>query len=156
MVLLSHVLEHLIDPIKVLNKCYDILNKKGIIFIEFPNSPNFKEMNTLNLKDYFYTTHLCNFTNLAIKKMCKKTKFRIKIIRNFQYRIPTIFHENKGKITQNLQKGYFYNKKNIIDTILSIFYIISIYLVKRDTFIEIDSNESWFKKRDLIRLILVK
>jgi 2-polyprenyl-3-methyl-5-hydroxy-6-metoxy-1,4-benzoquinol methylase len=84
---LFHVLEHLKDPIGVLNSLYSKLKDEGKIIIEVPNS------NDALLKLYgseafsrftYWSCHLYLFNNRTMEDLIKKTAYKIDYIRQYQ------------------------------------------------------------------------
>lgn len=73
-VILSHVLEHLIDPNKIIELMKLILNEKGIIYIEVPNL-----LKPLMSKCYFSFEHLNYFTVNTLKNLLAKHNLESKI-----------------------------------------------------------------------------
>jgi 2-polyprenyl-3-methyl-5-hydroxy-6-metoxy-1,4-benzoquinol methylase len=84
----GHVLEHSIDPLKFLKNAYDILQSKGILYIDTPNTlciPPFphiwKHFNTRNPYE-----HCCLFTSKTLDRAAKITGFFLEhITPNPQY-----------------------------------------------------------------------
>lgn len=56
LVILSHVLEHLTDPIDCLRKIKDLVKSDGYLYIEVPDASNY-----IRWWDAFYVPHLTNF-----------------------------------------------------------------------------------------------
>ncbi len=73
LVILSHVLEHLRDPIQVLKDLGDVLEQDGAILIEVPNALH-------PLKDpslYFKPSHLWNFTPRTLSSVIRKSGLKL-------------------------------------------------------------------------------
>ena len=66
MVIMSHVIEHLLDPVRTLNICNNILKSTGWLVLETPSIPNYQD-----------TDHMFFFTQSSLDKICKKTDFNI-------------------------------------------------------------------------------
>ena len=64
-VILSHILEHVPNPLNLLNIIYNHLNDNGLIYIEVPNLFNHS---TLNLKIH----HIYHFSPYSLKLLCSK------------------------------------------------------------------------------------
>jgi 2-polyprenyl-3-methyl-5-hydroxy-6-metoxy-1,4-benzoquinol methylase len=72
-IILSHVLEHLVDCRKVLLNIKNLLNPDGIFFIEVPNCQDFD-----TLKNSIYNQpHLHHFTKLSLEILLKDLGFKI-------------------------------------------------------------------------------
>ena len=69
----SHVMEHLVDPIKFLNKIQKNLTPNGFVFIEIPNCANPNILN-MSIKKVPHTFH---FTTKSLISLINKTNFKI-------------------------------------------------------------------------------
>jgi SAM-dependent methyltransferase len=81
---LFHVIEHLEDPIEILNTLYDKLLPQGKIIIEVPNHDEalFKLYNCSAYNEFMYTPyHNFYFTTKTLKKLLDKTLFDVEFIR---------------------------------------------------------------------------
>ena len=91
---LFHVLEHLHNPIEVLENCYKLLKPKGVIVIEVPNDYNPLQkivQNTLKKEEYWLTVltksrnyhwaskmdHLNYFNFQSLNRILKRLNFKI-------------------------------------------------------------------------------
>ena len=91
---LFHVLEHLHNPIEVLENCYKLLKPKGVIVIEVPNDYNPLQkivQNTLKKEEYWLTVltksrnyhwaskmdHLNYFNFQSLNRILKRLDFKI-------------------------------------------------------------------------------
>ncbi len=79
---LAFVLEHLRDPISLLRKAYQLLNKGGVICIESPNDFNPLQAilrNEMNKKPYWVCLldHINYFTPRSLAKLLENNKFKI-------------------------------------------------------------------------------
>ena len=70
---MSHVLEHLIEPVRFLKKIRNNLKKNGIFFIEVPNC----EYEPMLQSSIEKNPHLYHFTKKALTKMVEQTEYRI-------------------------------------------------------------------------------
>ena len=70
---MSHVLEHLIEPVRFLKKIRNNLKKSGIFFIEVPNC----EYEPMLQSSIEKNPHLYHFTKKALTKMVEQTEYRI-------------------------------------------------------------------------------
>lgn len=82
-----HVLEHLPDPLAILNQLYNKLDKDGKIIIEVPSSNDA----LLNLYDNdafanftYWSCHLYLFNQRTLEDLINKTKFNIKCLKQYQ------------------------------------------------------------------------
>ena len=70
---LSHVLEHIIEPIHFLNKIKNNLKKDGVIFIEVPNC----EYEPMLQNSIQKNPHLFHFTKNALSKLVENVGYKI-------------------------------------------------------------------------------
>ena len=70
---MSHVLEHIINPINFLKKIQENLKTNGIFFIEVPNCENSKMRNVSIQK----TPHVLHFTVKSLSKMVRLADYEI-------------------------------------------------------------------------------
>ena len=70
---MSHVLEHLIEPVRFLKKIRNNLKKSGIFFIEVPNC----EYEPMLQSSIEKNPHLYHFTKKALTKMVERTGYKI-------------------------------------------------------------------------------
>lgn len=77
-VILNHTLEHMDNPLKVLEKVYEILKKGGIIFIDVPN---FGSLSSLVFRKRFSfllpEEHNFHFTKDSLSKLLEKSNFKV-------------------------------------------------------------------------------
>lgn len=72
-IMMSHVLEHVIDCTAVLQKLQTILSKNGIIFIEIPNCENQKTLNhSINMQP-----HIHHFTKTSLESLSNNSNLTI-------------------------------------------------------------------------------
>ena len=97
-----HVVEHLLDPIKILSKLSELLTDDGEMIIEVPNSED--ALLTLYENKAFqnftyWSQHLYLFNNHNLKELAKRAKLKVKWIKYVQ-RYPLSNHLywlSKGK-----------------------------------------------------------
>ena len=70
-VILSHVLEHIIEPYSFLNKVHQLLKENGVLYIEVPGINSKKN----EQKRYAQLGHIAYFNLDTTKKMAQKTNF---------------------------------------------------------------------------------
>src|SRR3989344_659844 len=77
-VILNHVLEHLEQPEKVLQKIHSLLNKRGIIAINVPNAGSLSaKIYGASWKYVLPDEHLWQFTEKALKSLLEKNGFSV-------------------------------------------------------------------------------
>ena len=69
-----HVLEHLVDPLNVLNRIKNNMKQNSVFFIEVPNCEN-EEMLNASIID---NPHVYHFTKKSLENIVKKAGFKIK------------------------------------------------------------------------------
>ncbi|MFH1827576.1 MAG: class I SAM-dependent methyltransferase [bacterium] len=78
-VILNHTLEHMDNPLKVLEKVHSILKKGGIVFIDVPN---FVSLSSLIFRKRFSfllpEEHNYQFTKDSLTKLLEKSNFKVK------------------------------------------------------------------------------
>lgn len=73
LIILSHVLEHIVNPSYFLEKLSTHLNNNGIIYIEVPSINNVSEGGyQYDLLNYWQNAHTIHFTNKTLGMLCKK------------------------------------------------------------------------------------
>ena len=86
---LNKVLEHVIDPITILNKAKKFLSKKGFIYVEVPDAEEASKRG--KKREEFFIDHFHVFSKMSLIYMCKKADLKtIKIER---------INEPSGKFT---------------------------------------------------------
>ena len=88
-VTLNKVLEHVQDPFKFMHKIYTILKKNGVVYIEVPDTISASRHG--KNREEFFVEHLHGFSNLSLKKLFDKTKFKLQMMKNIK--------EPSGKFT---------------------------------------------------------
>ncbi|WP_445718537.1 class I SAM-dependent methyltransferase [Flavobacterium sp.] len=84
LILLPDVLEHLIEPKKVLSKVHKYLKQDGVIFVSMPNVRHYSALNKIFIKgDFGYeesgifdTTHLRFYCRKNIKELLESSGFK--------------------------------------------------------------------------------
>ena len=75
-IVISHVLEHIAEPVSFLNDLKSYLSEKGKIFIEVPNDSKEKVVTRINYKKKT-DSHLTFFTPDHLTKLLEKVDFRL-------------------------------------------------------------------------------
>lgn len=103
---LSHVLEHISNPQTYLNNLLSILNFKGSIYVEVPNTN--KDYFNLNFID---EPHVNFFTKSAFQQLAKKNKLQTSEIETFGPTWDELYDFKKGEQTyKNFYTHDFDNK----------------------------------------------
>lgn len=77
---LSHTLEHVEDPIALLEKCYDVTAENGILCLMIPDCTN-PETKKNSMENRYHISH---FTSDDIKALVKKTRYEAIKIQSFK------------------------------------------------------------------------
>lgn len=77
LIIFSHVLEHLSDPIKELEKASRLLNENGIIYVEVPGIKGMWRKADFDFLDYLQNAHIWHFTNRTLKNIFKSTNLEV-------------------------------------------------------------------------------
>ena len=73
-IILRHVLEHFLDPVKILKKVSSVINSKGIVYIAVPNNL----IPTQNLEQsWFRVVHTYYFNKYSLKNILYHSNFEI-------------------------------------------------------------------------------
>lgn len=80
LIILSHVLEHLVSVDDVLTKCKNLLNDKGIIYIEVPSLESISEHYHYEIKNFLHIAHVTHFTKKTFMNLINLKGFKIKYI----------------------------------------------------------------------------
>ena len=99
---MSHVLEHLIDPIQFLKKIQKNLSTDGIFFIEVPNCENESMLNS----SITLLPHTLHFSKKSLINLVEKTGF--KVIRCDFFRPATKIEGIFNRLTKSKMKKFQY------------------------------------------------
>ena len=117
-----HVLEHLSDPLEILNKLYSKLKTGGKIIIEVPSSDDIllKTYNSESFSKYTYwSLHLYLFNTSTLKKLIDKSLFDIVYVKQYQrYSLANHLHWlSRGKPGGHLE--YHFLENDILNELYS-------------------------------------
>ena len=131
-------IEHESDPIKTLEKAYELLNPKGIIIIDAPNINGKLAKKSLINWPYLHSPyHLCHYEPKTIQKLIKLTGFNMVDLK-FQ-KTGTYLLKYSDNLLQFIYKHNLFYSNNFIDYIV---YLISRIFIK-------------FEKQNDNRLIII-
>ena len=100
---LYQAFEHLYNPVYILQRCYELLNKGGILLIEVPNYNAVDIRFSRALKDITFTVeggHLFFYTPAFLKKQLKKNGFKVLEVDRY-YLNAIVNYYNKRKSGKN-------------------------------------------------------
>ena len=145
-IMLSHVLEHFVDPRDVLLKIKSMLNDNGYLYIEVPNSPMLEEADKDVLIDYLTTEHTVNFNKYNLRILLESVKFDIIDLKHSNYNV----NKNNINLKSAILKGYIPSLKNIMPFTL---FGIKTFILPSLSFINYDCENSKWSYGENIRLI---
>lgn len=71
-VILSHVVEHFLEPIQILTRIRNLLNKESLVYIEVPGIKNLENSYEQDFLKYLQNAHVYHFTLDTLKNCCCK------------------------------------------------------------------------------------
>lgn len=74
-IIYSHVLEHILNPIEELNSVYNIIAPNGLLYIEVPGVKNLMRNYEMNFLIYLQNAHTYHFTLTSIKNLLEISGF---------------------------------------------------------------------------------
>lgn len=155
LILFSHVLEHMNDPIDVLKHCKKLLIPGGIIFIELPHAPLNFECSKNVLSEYLNTTHLFDFRTISLTKMIHKAELSVESMDRYFYTIPQICSNYAGIVGKVLMTSVL-PVGNPVALFVLLMCIINInirFLLKVDPMMKLSNDSPWIGFGDMIRAI---
>lgn len=75
LVILSHVLEHLTEPQKALEKVRSLLSSDCLLYVEVPSLHSVTKHYDTDLLRYFQNAHVCHFTEATLSNLMSKAGF---------------------------------------------------------------------------------
>jgi len=79
LIILSHVLEHLVNPSQILNEISNLLSENGLLYVEVPD-----HMNISGVKSYFDFEHINYFTSVSLTNLIQQNGFEVDSLRTYQ------------------------------------------------------------------------
>ena len=152
---LSHVLEHMPDPVTILTHCKKLLKPSGLIFIELPYSPLSGDTTQEKLSEYLDTTHLFNFRPKSMTKLITKSRLELISIDRFFYTFPVVFKKSSEFVGKTLMTGQLYsvNPVNLLALFISILQMNINFQLKFDPMKKISLETQWQGLGDNLRVI---
>lgn len=94
----SHTLEHIPDPVSVLERVFSKLRRGGLLYVTQPNFPVFRtDAPGIDLKDSVYPEHLHFFCPISLARMARKAGFQISRLFSHQ-REKEVFDETRDTL----------------------------------------------------------
>lgn len=88
----SHLLEHIYEPLTFFRKCREILNEEGDIFFSIPDMGFFLK-NNFSPNSILHFEHTYYLDDFYLKKICEKTGF--KIVKSYKFMNHSLFYHLK-------------------------------------------------------------
>lgn len=152
LILMSHVFEHFADIDRVAEHLRKILKPKGICFIEVPHSPNPSECSTEILEQYVNTTHMFNFTPLALSSFFERKNFIVQKVARFFYRIPEgLDHRTQKAVGRLFLEGGGVTLETLFPAVR---YVVTHIFDKKNSFKEVNLNGPFQGFGDNIRVVV--
>ena len=82
-IIYSHVLEHILNPVEELSQIYDVLDDNGYLYIEVPGVKNIIKSHEMNFLHYLHYHHVYHFTLTTLKNLLNLKGFRLIYGNNF-------------------------------------------------------------------------
>ena len=146
-VIMSHILEHFINPKYILNSVHNFIGGgvNDILFIEIPYTPNYKIVLKDEMKIFFETEHTVHFNEKNISLLMKECNFKILDICYNEYNI----NDN------NLKKNIWLGKFDFKSSINFLYFISKICFNPKNAFIDYKISDNFNFGRN-IRIIAAK
>tara|TARA_B100000925_G_C21966076_1_gene455636 strand:+ start:292 stop:1353 length:1062 start_codon:yes stop_codon:yes gene_type:complete len=112
LIILSHVLEHIVDPKKFMREVSNFLTEDGLIYIEVPSNESLDEAYNSDWLMYFQNAHTIHFNTQSFKNFCNISNFNILKSDHF---LRAVIQVNKKSNDNNpiINNHYEYTKKLI-------------------------------------------
>lgn len=120
-IILSHVLEHLVNVDSILNICKKLIKKDGLIYVEVPSIESISKHYNYDLRNFLHIAHVTHFTKNTFVNFINLKGFKIKYVNNYIHSVIYPSETNK-KIINN----YFETKKILKMLKVKKFFILPI------------------------------
>lgn len=100
-VIYSHIVEHLLNPVNDMKKLKRLLNQDGLLYIEVPGVKNLYDSYSQNFLKYLQNAHTYHFTLNSLTNCAKKAGFKMLSGDEF---IHSVF--KKGNADKNYKSDY--------------------------------------------------
>ncbi|QPJ61192.1 MAG: class I SAM-dependent methyltransferase [Candidatus Nitronauta litoralis] len=150
-----HVLEHMREPVKVLEHCQRLLKPGGMIFIELPQSPLKHEAPEDDYSRYFHTTHLYDFRSKSLARLIEQAGLQSVQIDRFFYSIPAFLQSSSYQLANTLMKGELVEKnlKGILTVFAGVLHLNWRNLMSGDSMERLDLKATWSGLGDNLRVL---
>ncbi|MBU1179640.1 class I SAM-dependent methyltransferase [Patescibacteria group bacterium] len=113
LLVMQHVFEHFIDPIKKLSQFKNLFLPNGVVYIEIPDVASFKKP----VNQFFDYMHPFSYSPKTFKELVYKNGYKIiKVNKEKKYRLQAVIalksssYQDVGSDAFWVQGGYFYTK----------------------------------------------
>ena len=130
LIILSHVLEHLVDIEYILNKCKSLLKSDGFIYVEVPSIESISKHYDYEITNFLHIAHVTHFTKNTFINFLNLKGFSIKFIDD---NIHAVIYPNKS--SDIIVNNYTNTKK-----------ILKIIEIKKFIFLPIENILKMVKK----------
>ena len=146
LIILSHVLEHMSEPEKEIDKIKQYLSKDGIVYIEVPSIHSIKNLNyNYNIRNFFHIAHFLHFSKMTFINFMKINNLKIIKINDDIQSIVTISSKKEEIFFNSIYQDNLSELKNIEN-----FYLKNkVYLFIKKTIVIIKYNLIIFLKKNL-------
>ena len=121
-IIISHVLEHIHQPVEFLNAAKFLLKKDGVIFIEVPSMEKMGELADKFL-DFFHIAHLWTFNKYTLQYCCDLAELEPVHIDDY---IHGIFRQSRNKSKRFNEPKVRTLRLMILKDIFSRFYVLGL------------------------------
>ena len=140
LIIVCHVLEHLKNPISLLEELKSLLNKDGTIYIEVPSLESVKDgAYGKNLQNYLHLAHVSHFTEKSIKDLINISGYKIL---NFNDSIQVLIQKTSQttKNLNNIQSNSYKYTEGLLEEInndkqkkvvFKNLYLLTLFLYRR-------------------------
>jgi len=153
-IIMSHVIEHLLNLDLAIDKLRNLLNEDGFLFIEVPNSPKPKEREMKYINNYLTTPHIINFTKKSLHHAFLKHDFKVISSDRFFYSFPEKYSFKKQEdLAELFLKGSGIKFSFLFSIII---YLFKNILKPSNSYKKLGNDLGYIGLGDNIRIILKK
>lgn len=128
LIILSHVLEHIVDPQSFLKNIIKHLDHNGVIYIEVPSLDNVNTVDyDYDLMLYFQNAHTIHYTKSSLMLLCKTVGLHNLVINNSIHSCWRYNKDNIKYLTKKDKQDCYRNTVALLDQIKSRRKIITKY-----------------------------
>lgn len=86
-IILSHVLEHLVNVDEILDICKNFLKNDGLIYLEVPSIESVTKHYDFDINNFLHIAHVTHFTKKTFINFINLKGFKVKFVNNFIHSI---------------------------------------------------------------------